>query len=404
MPNVPNLKQNKKLYGVAFLSAVLCVAALFYSGVLKNDAQQKVQPKLEISEATKAAEAHEMAKKVAGCLTLSEEENKKVSGLARQIVDLKNDFSLGKDELGKLLNPLNIELNKLLNQYTLKKISQTDKNLLAIENAKKIMKAYKDAHSAPDDTISKIASYKIIDGEKIEKLADDKAVLTAELEKKVDETWDNIKKILPISALKKIARFEPFTNPQQEKEAKKVPETGQELGFIDPGNGQEGDTLGINLDACNSGLLPILAYTLYHEYGHAISLNASQRDGESKVEYQTPHEQLRFKENSYMKKFYDQFYKYTYDDQNADKEGYLFYLRHQNEFVSLYAASHYYDDFAESFASFVVGKDGFLFDNNNENGKEKIKLFEQFPELIELRDQIRALRQKYNIRPMKSTI
>ncbi|GHV29792.1 hypothetical protein FACS189481_3120 [Clostridia bacterium] len=106
---------------------------------------------------------------------------------------------------------------------------------------------------------------------------------------------------------------------------------------------------------------------------------------------------MQFKENSYMKKFYDQFYKYTYDDQCADKEGYLFYLRHRNEFVSLYAATHYSDDFAESFACFIIA-------DRTPNGREKIKFFEQFPELIELRDQIRALLQKNNIHPKTPAI
>ncbi|MDR2817590.1 MAG: hypothetical protein LBB04_02615 [Oscillospiraceae bacterium] len=402
-----------KLYGWVLLSSVLCIAALFYGGVLKNNARRE-EPQKSL-EAARSAEVAEMTKKVVGNLPLSAEENKKVSDLVEQILSLKNNPSLGKDERDKLLGPLNIELDELLNQYTLAKMPQTESNLLAIKIAKGAMKDYKTAHSgkitSDEYAISMIgiSSYKIVDGVRIEKIADRNKDLAVEFEKEINKAWENIKKILPLSALKKITYFEPFVEPKREKEeGTETPVAGQTGGFINFVGGQAESILGINLRLRDPDL-SVLSYVLCHEYGHVISLNSSQRDskiGEDQtLEYQTPYEQMQFKENSYMKKFYDRFYKYVYDDQCADKEGYLFYLRHQSEFVSVYAASHYDDDFAESFAFFVVGEEaGFLTGEDRGNGREKIKFFEQFQELVELRDQIRALLQKNDIHPVRSTV
>ncbi|GHU84653.1 hypothetical protein FACS1894198_0740 [Clostridia bacterium] len=385
---MPKLKPNKnKLYGLALLSSVLCIVALFYSGVLRNDAQQKVQPKAEVSEAAKGTEfkevaaapeapklteAEEMAQKVKGLLILSDEENKKISELVKQILDLKNNSSLGKDERNKSLHPLNVKLDKLLNRYTLEKLKGTTSDFADV---KATMKKYKGILSS--DTENFIATYEITDGGEIEKVKNRRENVTAELEERINEVWDDIKKLLPTSALKKITYFEPYQ--------------GRSGAFLD--YDRNGDTLlGINVDRD----LERLPCILYHEYGHLISLHPSQRDGEWGG-YEASYEQEQFKENSYMKKFYDQFYKYTYDDQNADKKGYLFYLRHRNEFVSIYAATNIYDDFAESFTCFMI-------DEGGENGREKIKFFEQFPELVELRDQIRALLQKNNLHPKRFLI
>ena len=137
--------------------------------------------------------------------------------------------------------------------------------------------------------------------------------------------------------------------------------------------------------------------TLIHEFMHLITLNDSQMDlniyefGES---YTIDEGSL--KPDSYLNEFYNKFWKNHQEqiylqkrtDYPADEKDYLtqiFYEKHQNEFISEYAATSPEEDISETFMEFVL--------KNKPDGKEikyeKIRFLYNYSELVNLRNYIR---------------
>ncbi|MBC7876828.1 MAG: hypothetical protein H7Y59_06605 [Anaerolineales bacterium] len=156
-----------------------------------------------------------------------------------------------------------------------------------------------------------------------------------------------------------------------------------------------------------------LFFTLIHEYAHLLTLNESQVSVDEEV-FNDPYNIALLESkaaacpnyfdgsgcslpNSYINTFHQRFWVDINDEwekidslQYADDlspyyDGlYNFYLNHQDQFVDDYSTTHPAEDIAESFAYFVFSPKP----EENLIKDQKILFFYEYPELIELREQI----------------
>lgn len=201
--------------------------------------------------------------------------------------------------------------------------------------------------------------------------------------------WKTVTDIIPQEQRKDIDTFTLFTDGQDET-------TGS------VGAGATDNTWSIELDVLDSENIATLSTTLVHEFGHLITLGASQ------IKYYA--DTCNFymasdgcsNEDSYVNKFYSQFWwnradeweKLAKPDEDGvvDEDGaYSFYENHPDEFVSDYAATHPEEDIAESWTYFIysdVPKGDTVMD-------QKIRFFYMFPDLVEMRRKMQIGLCKY---------
>lgn len=134
----------------------------------------------------------------------------------------------------------------------------------------------------------------------------------------------------------------------------------------------------------------LLAATLVHEHAHVFSYAESQFDPRP-----TSCDTFEVAEgcvlpHAYLWAFYEQFwagYPDHPDLENVDGDiAYEFYLQNEEDFVSDYAATNIGEDFAESFMTYVLEGD---WSPSTPTGA-KLSFFDDYPELAELREQMRA--------------
>lgn len=153
-----------------------------------------------------------------------------------------------------------------------------------------------------------------------------------------------------------------------------------------------------------------LTYTLMHEFGHLLSLNSDQVTPNLDL-MANPDNQAIYQQaaaacpqfmvsngcslpNSYMNLFFQNFWPKIYTQWgkvNAEKDqnNYLtllgqFYYTYQSQFVSAYSATSPEEDFAETWARFVLGPKP----TGKSIANQKVLFFYDFPELVDLRMQI----------------
>lgn len=230
-------------------------------------------------------------------------------------------------------------------------------------------------------------TYDIIDGQEIIKNPENLGIEDVEFEKASKEAWEEIKKIFPSNVLINIKYYNPFNTPKLEEGSATYG------GFISKDQNDD-CVIAVNVSLG----METIPYTFYHEYGHYLSLNddqfiepTSMSDCVLKNYYD-----LKLKDNAYLKNFFNKFYKYIYDDMVEGKGSYHFFLRHNNEYVSKYASTSLLEDFAESFACFMI-------DNEEETAKEKIEFFKEYPEFIELKNTCAQLREDNGVTAKKLT-
>jgi hypothetical protein len=117
-----------------------------------------------------------------------------------------------------------------------------------------------------------------------------------------------------------------------------------------------------------------------HEVGHVLSLNEAQRAGEShKGSYSD--ENGAFADSAYLNRFYQRFWKRR-DGHRAVRGGSggasRLYEERPDAFVTEYAATDPSEDFAESFAYFVLEIRPF----SRSEKAEKLRFFYAYPELV----------------------
>ncbi len=163
----------------------------------------------------------------------------------------------------------------------------------------------------------------------------------------------------------------------------------------------------LGIDVLDSDDPILLTYTIVHEMGHVLTLNADQivhEEDEGYSPYQNTAVCPQFMSTegcstpeSYINNFYQSFWVDTYeewmetiykaDTASPDEFSELvrqFYSNHPNTFVSEYAPTNIKEDMAESFEEFVLQPRPL----GNNTAHRKVLFFYDYPELVALRQQM----------------
>lgn len=201
--------------------------------------------------------------------------------------------------------------------------------------------------------------------------------------------WKELRKIVPDALLKDFKEFDISTDGEYGV-----------LAFVQNIDGT-GKTWKISIDPADMGDKIQFANTVIHEYGHYLSLNQKQvtyvneKTDESILEdfdlYKEPY--MVSKKDSYINKFYNEFWKDFAIDRDINTSNQLFYFRHSNEFINTYASTSCAEDFAECFSAYVLPANIGLFKQQ----QDKIDFFDQFKEIKTIKNQILANMKKNGI-------
>ena len=137
---------------------------------------------------------------------------------------------------------------------------------------------------------------------------------------------------------------------------------------------------------------PSLIATLVHEYAHILTLDGQEMDRDAASCDTIDLSEGCALGDSYLWNFEQQFWA-GYDESapGADNDdadvAYEFYLAHEDDFVSDYAATNVVEDIAESFMTFVLEDQPT--DPSASVTAAKLDFFWQYPELEALRERIR---------------
>jgi hypothetical protein len=166
----------------------------------------------------------------------------------------------------------------------------------------------------------------------------------------------------------------------------------------------------LNVDIADAGVQTILTFTLLHEHGHLLTLNADQLAISMPV-YDNPDDEDIYESevsacpqyftgegcshlDSYINQFFNRFWTDFYAewqviDEEADEDTRYsmlddFYATYQDQFLTDYAPTSPAEDIAESWTFFILAPKPELTSIAN----EKILFFYEYPELVELRMKI----------------
>lgn len=147
------------------------------------------------------------------------------------------------------------------------------------------------------------------------------------------------------------------------------------IAFVDDADGDRKWRIGFNLPLYNEESLEDKTSAIVHELAHIISINESQFTITKRCTTMK-FENSCMAKDSYMNEFWEAYWKKEPDPRY-----------NSSHFVSKYAASSRYEDFAESFASFVLS------DSKPASGRtkyKKIASFYNYDELVLMRQQMRS--------------
>lgn len=192
------------------------------------------------------------------------------------------------------------------------------------------------------------------------------------------KVWEFTKKIIAPKDLKRIKNFIIFSDGVSYK-----------LGYSAPLNNEKNnhdfqyavDINDIFNEDGNYRDFNKMIETLIHEYGHVLTLNDSQVDLSKNGDIKIFFEKGKYYDKSYMKLFYDKFWK----DINNNLDSDSFYKNHRSWFVSEYASTDVSEDIAETFAQFVLNDKP----SNETVAYRKVNFFYEFKEMVNIRNYIR---------------
>jgi len=128
--------------------------------------------------------------------------------------------------------------------------------------------------------------------------------------------------------------------------------------------------------------------TIIHEFAHIISLNKEQMYTKIPQKICWTHfvPEGCLKKESYLYKFWREFWKGNYLENELDTDGYAkeHYQKSPDKYVTEYAATNPAEDFAESFMFFITGDD---YGNKQIAGK-KVDFFQQYSEFYKAKSDI----------------
>jgi hypothetical protein len=167
---------------------------------------------------------------------------------------------------------------------------------------------------------------------------------------------------------------------------------------------------GLRVDVVDASDPYNLTYTLMHEFGHLLTLKPSQVAVDKSVFFNSDNQDFYDRavaachqyfaddgcsaSNSYINEFFSRYWSTFYSEwQEIDKKKgepsyysslHDFYKNYSDQFVTEYAATSPEEDIAESWAFFVLSPKPEL----NSIANEKILFFYEYPELVQLRQEI----------------
>ena len=210
--------------------------------------------------------------------------------------------------------------------------------------------------------------------------------------------WEYYASIVPAAERQFVSEFAIFTDGRGNHVAAVSPV------FPDP------EQWSLQVDILDAGSDDELTYTLIHEQGHLLTLNAKQVPLSEQI-FKFPGNETVYRQevdacpqyftgegcsepDSYINQFYDRFWTYLYEEwEQIDLEGDRdtrralledFYRTYKDQFLSDYAPTSPVEDIAESWAFFVLSPRPEL----NSIANEKILFFYEYPELVELRTEM----------------
>ena len=202
--------------------------------------------------------------------------------------------------------------------------------------------------------------------------------------------WNAVKSVLPNSILKaELGEFHIFTDGPEG--------TLAYVTQVDPDNQPEKWVYAVDPADSEDTKSTLFIETIIHEFGHIIALENDQINlGDSNCNFYEIDEGCA-KEDSYLNEWYTSFWnKSPYKEQaenikslsGSEEEQSVanFYNKHTNDFINEYSATNPIEDFAESFAFFVLkdkAKNATLMKD------KKINFFYDYPPLTAIRDDIR---------------
>lgn len=246
-----------------------------------------------------------------------------------------------------------------------------------------------------------LVTYSIFDGELDDPYYEE---VTSDLEdEKNDEQthqqiWGYFRALIPASELDVLAEYSIITDGQ-----------GGTLAAVTQ-TASDPNLWSLEVDIADTSNYYELTYTLVHEFGHLLTLGPNQVPPSLAIFNNPEDDNIYFEEvsacpnyfpgegcsnpNSYINGFYNQFWVDIYDEWNEinfeeDDDLYYekldeFYYKYEDQFVNSYASTNPEEDIAEAFAMFVFSSKPV----GDTIAEEKILFFYQYPELVELRENI----------------
>lgn len=166
------------------------------------------------------------------------------------------------------------------------------------------------------------------------------------------------------------------------------------LAFVDDEDGNGKWRVAVNLAGYNTSTERENKSTFIHELAHIISLNSAQVNSNTDANSCNTFylDEGCTKNNSYLYNFQKTFWIGV----NKNSEGGAEF--DENKFVTEYATTNEVEDLAESFAFFILGKEG---QPNTPTQNAKINFFYNYPELVQIRKDMRSVLAQDIVRARK---
>lgn len=276
----------------------------------------------------------------------------------------------------------------------------TDESTLNQTNAYYEMKAIVEKYTQFDATalllnlveeqaFSTKAFYEVQDDLTIEYMQPNSVGLPQASESELDqysEYWNQVQSMIPSSILRNFSYYKVATDGEAETLAYVI--------SVD----DQGDKWCLNLDPQDIQEDGSFPFTIIHEMAHYISLNDEQiryftDEIESFSLSRYADDSCVANENSYLNLYYQRFWLPLQIDWKSNPDNELFYYRHMNQFMTSYAATNCTEDFAETFAAYVLMEDA-----PNEAIQEKFDFFESIPSIYWLKRNIHYNLKSHDIK------
>jgi hypothetical protein len=228
-------------------------------------------------------------------------------------------------------------------------------------------------HEEGEADVETLASYKVGSGEKI-------SLVSGADTKDYKELWSEIADLSPNSLSDTyIETYEVYDDAQSDT-----------LAFVDDADQNGKWRIVVNLAGRRDSTEREQKATLIHELAHIITLNTSQVNPNYTTCSTYELSEGCTNKSSYINTFYSTYWKDTTTPATYSKD----------EFVSEYAATEPVEDLAETFAFFVLERDKEKL--GNELKDQKIKMLYSYPELVQMRKDMRSVLTRDIVRARKA--